>query len=138
MNLDNAPATDHSQETSTELATIQIPDIIVPGYGKPLLERRMRLRRLNVVPGGTVGVHSHENRPAILFTLKGSATFYSSNRDEPFVLNEGEAFAEYNDVRHYAVNNSKTEMLQFLTFDLLDDEDNNKRNNLHPDGDGGC
>lgn len=121
MNLDNAPATDHSQETSVELATIPIPEIVVPDYGKPLLERRMRVRRLDVIPGGVVGVHSHENRPAILFILKGSVTFYENTRDEPYVLNEGEAISEFNNLVHYAVNNSKTEMLQILTFDLLDD-----------------
>ncbi len=121
MNLDNAPVTDYSQERSTELSAIRIPEIVVPEYGKPLLERRMRLRQLDVIPGGVVGVHSHENRPAILFILKGSVTFYENNREEPLVLNEGEAIAEFNDLKHYAVNNSATEVLQILTFDLLDD-----------------
>lgn len=120
VDLSNAP-TDETQEKSTVLATIEIKDIMLKEGGKPILERKMRCRRLDVFPGGVVGIHSHDNRPAILFVLKGSMTFYSSKEDKPFVVSEGETYTEFNDVKHYALNNSDKDFLQILTFDLFDD-----------------
>lgn len=119
-NLDNAP-TDPSKEQSTTLNVINIKDIMLEDGGKPILERQMRLRRLDVFPGGSIPVHSHENRPAILFVLHGSMTVYSSKEDEPRVVSQGESITEFNDIKHYAKNNSDKDFLQILTFDLLDD-----------------
>ncbi len=62
----------NDDEISTELASINIPDIVVPAWGKPLLERRMRCRLLECRPGGTIAIHSHENRPALLYVLQGA------------------------------------------------------------------
>ncbi|MAO28363.1 cupin domain-containing protein [Roseovarius sp.] len=118
--LKNAP-TDASKEQSVTLNMIQIKDIMLQEGGKPILERMMRLRRLDVFPGGVVPVHSHENRPAILFVLHGSMTIHSNKDDKPLVINQGESVTEFNDIRHYAKNNSDSDFLQILTFDLFDD-----------------
>lgn len=75
--LTNAP-TDPSDEKSTTLCTIPIRNIMIKEGGKSILDRLMRLRRLDVFPGGVIPVHSHENRPAIFFVLSGSITIYSS------------------------------------------------------------
>lgn len=120
VDITNAPDST-ADEKSTTLQTIDISKIKVPPGGKPLLERQMRVRRLDVFPGGVIGVHDHGNRPAILFVLHGSFTVYDSKRDEPMVINEGEAIAEFGDLKHWAKNNSDKLPLALLTFDLLDD-----------------
>jgi quercetin dioxygenase-like cupin family protein len=116
----NAP-TSSADETSTELNHIQIADIVLPEGAKPLLQRKMRLRQLDVTPGGVVPIHSHENRPAILYILKGSMHEYNSRFENPRFFKEGDTLAEFNHVTHWAKNASDTEILSILTFDLLDD-----------------
>jgi quercetin dioxygenase-like cupin family protein len=119
MDLTDAP-TSTAEEKSTPLNHIQISEITLPADGAPILDRKMRLRRLDVFPGGVIGLHDHSNRPAILFVLKGSMTIHDDKSDAPIVVGEGEAVSEVG-VRHYAVNNSARDPLTLLTFDLLDD-----------------
>ena len=120
VDITNAPTT-VADEKSTTLKTIEIADIKIPEGGKPILERQMRVRRLDVFPDGIIGLHDHGNRPAILYVLRGSFTIYNSTSDEPEVVNEGEAVTEFGQLKHWARNNSRTLPLALLTFDLLDD-----------------
>lgn len=124
--LTNAP-TSVADEKSTNLQMINISDIVIPPGGKPILERKMRVRRLDVFPGGVIGLHDHANRPAILFVLRGSFTIYNSTTDEPEVVHEGEAVREFGHLKHWAKNNSDTLPLALLTFDLLDDGEPEKK-----------
>jgi quercetin dioxygenase-like cupin family protein len=119
MDLTDAP-TSNAEEKSTPLNHIQISEITLPADGAPIRDRKMRLRRLDVFPGGVIGLHDHSNRPAILFVLKGSMTVHEDKSDSPIVVNEGESVREVG-VMHYAVNNSDKDPLSLLTFDLLDD-----------------
>jgi quercetin dioxygenase-like cupin family protein len=119
MDLTDAP-TSNAEEKSTPLNHIQISEITSPADGAPIRDRKMRLRRLDVFPGGVIGLHDHSNRPAILFVLKGSMTVHEDKSDSPIVVNEGESVREVG-VMHYAVNNSDKDPLSLLTFDLLDD-----------------
>ena len=64
MDLANAPK-DTADEKSTPLNYFQISEIQIPPGRAPILDRKMRLRRLDVFPGGTIGLHDHSNRPAI-------------------------------------------------------------------------
>lgn len=123
----------NDDEISTELASINIPDVIVPAWGKPLLERRMRCRLLECHPGGTIAIHSHENRPAILYVLQGVGEEHTNKSDTPVVWKEGDCYAEYNDVEHWVKNLSDKAPLRVLTFDLLDD-DNVKPGSKHCSG----
>jgi quercetin dioxygenase-like cupin family protein len=116
-----APVQLNDDEVSTELASIDMPDIVVPDYGKPLLERRMRCRLLECRPGGTIVLHSHENRPAILYVLEGTGTEYTNQSKDPVNWQAGDCFSEYNDVEHWVKNTSDKNPLKVLTFDLLDD-----------------
>lgn len=111
----------NEDEVTTELASINIQDIVVPDYGKPLLERRMRCRLLECAPGGTIPIHSHENRPAILYVLEGSGEEHTNQSKDPVNWKAGDCFSEYNDVEHWVKNLSDKDPLKILTFDLLDD-----------------
>lgn len=74
-----------NDEILTELASINIPDIIIPEGKTPLLERRMRCRLLECAPGGEVVLHSHENRPAILYVLQGIGEEHSNKHKDPII-----------------------------------------------------
>jgi quercetin dioxygenase-like cupin family protein len=119
MDLTHAPNST-ADEKSTPLNYFQISEIQIPAAGALILARKMRLRRLDVFPGGVIGVHDHSNRPAILFVLRGSMTIYDNKSDSPTVVTEGESVREFG-VMHYALNNSDENPLSLLTFDLLDD-----------------
>jgi quercetin dioxygenase-like cupin family protein len=86
----------------------------------PTADRKMRLRHLDVFPGGVSGLHDHSNRPAILYVLRGTMTVYDDKADAPIVVNEGESVREVG-LMHYAVNNSQKVALSLFTFDVLDD-----------------
>lgn len=108
-------------EVSTELAAICMADIVVPEGAKPLLERRMRCRLLECHPGKIIALHSHKNRPALLYVLQGSGEEHSNKKPDVTIWKEGDCFAEYNDTEHWIKNRSDVVPLRVLTFDLFDD-----------------
>jgi hypothetical protein len=58
--------------TDTVIGAINLgPEINVDG-------RQLRTRRLVVQPGGIVPLHSHKDRPALIYTVSGAITEYSS------------------------------------------------------------
>ncbi|MCT4711109.1 cupin domain-containing protein [Enterobacteriaceae bacterium H11S18] len=111
----------NDDEISTELAAINMADIVVPEGAKPLLERRMRCRLLECHPGKIVALHSHKNRPALLYVLQGSGEEHSNQFNEIRIWKEGDCFAEFNDTEHWIKNRSDVIPLRVLTFDLIDD-----------------
>ena len=65
--LANAP-TMPKGVTDTILSTVDLgPEINVDG-------RQLRTRRLVIQPGGIVPLHSHKDRPALIYTVSGSIT----------------------------------------------------------------
>jgi quercetin dioxygenase-like cupin family protein len=69
--------------------------------------RQLRTRRLVVQPGGIVPVHSHKDRPALIYTLSGSITEYSSACAAPIEHKAGDISREAEGLSHYWVNNGK-------------------------------
>jgi len=67
--------------------------------------RQLRTRRLVVQPGGIVPLHSHKDRPALIYTLSGSITEYSSTCAVPIEHNAGDISREADGLSHYWVNN---------------------------------
>lgn len=109
------------KNVSSELVgDLKISDIVILDGNKPLECRSLRLRRLDVFPGADVGIHSHENRPALLSVAQGAAEMHAY-QSEPVKVPYGEAYKEYNNIVHYALNLGKTDTLSIITFDLLDD-----------------
>ncbi|MEM9321142.1 MAG: cupin domain-containing protein [Pseudomonadota bacterium] len=56
---------------------------------------RMRLRHFTIEPGGRVPVHSHGDRPSILYFVSGEATEHNAYCAEPIVHKPGESAAEF-------------------------------------------
>jgi quercetin dioxygenase-like cupin family protein len=75
-------------------------EIGVPG-------RLLRTRRLVVQPGGIVPLHSHKDRPALIYTLSGSITEYSTACGAPIEHKAGDISREADGLSHYWVNHGK-------------------------------
>lgn len=121
----NAP-TAPVDETDTTLATLNLMEIILPEGVKPLGQRIMRMRRVDVGPKGKVPIHSHFNRPAILFVAKGEYKEYNSKYEEPRTFKEGDLLVESGDMTHWGENPSDTEAVVIYAFDLYDDTEDQK------------
>jgi quercetin dioxygenase-like cupin family protein len=67
--------------------------------------RQLRTRRLVVQPGGIVPLHSHKDRPALIYTVSGSITEYSSACAAPVEHKAGDISREAEGLSHYWVNN---------------------------------
>ncbi len=70
-------------------------------------DRQLRTRRLVVQPGGIVPLHSHVDRPALIYTVSGSITEHRSNCAVPIVHKAGDIAREAEGISHYWVNTGK-------------------------------
>ena len=87
--------------TDTVIGSVDLgPEIGVDG-------RQLRTRRLVVQPGGIVPLHSHKDRPALIYTLSGSITEYSTACGAPIEHNAGDISREADGLSHYWVNHGK-------------------------------
>jgi quercetin dioxygenase-like cupin family protein len=83
-------------------------------------DRKFRMRKLTIEPGGVVPWHSHGERPAIIYIVEGQIEEYASNCAVPIVHKAGEVVAETKGVSHWWKNlGDKTVVL--LSADLLKD-----------------
>ncbi len=98
--LANAP-TMPKGVTDDVLAAIQLgPEINVDG-------RQLRTRRLVVQPGGIVPLHSHKDRPALIYVVSGSITEHSSACGAPIEHKAGDISREADGLSHYWENHGK-------------------------------
>lgn len=95
--LANAPTAPNGV-TDTVIGSIDLgPEISING-------RQLRTRRLVVQPGGVVPIHSHKDRPALIYTVSGSITEYSSACASPIRHEAGDISREAEGLSHYWVN----------------------------------
>lgn len=83
-----------------------------------LNDRQFRLRRLEVQPGGIVPMHSHGDRPALIYIVSGTINEYSSNCTVPVVHKAGEAAMESIGLSHWW-KNTGSEVAVLISADLL-------------------
>ena len=86
-----------------------------------LADRRLRLRKLVVQPGGVVPWHSHEDRPALIYIVSGSIHEYASTCAVPIEHKAGEVSVEKLGVQHWWKNNGKAPAV-LLSADLFHDD----------------
>ncbi|MFM9845450.1 MAG: cupin domain-containing protein [Dongiaceae bacterium] len=84
--------------------------------------RQLRMRRLEIQPGGVVPWHSHEDRPAIIYVVQGEVTEYSSECAAPIVHMTGEVSVETHGVAHWW-KNTGADTVVLISADLLRAED---------------
>ena len=70
--------------------------------------RLLRLRELDMKPGGIVPWHSHGNRPAMIYIVSGEVVEYASNCAVPIVHKAGDVAPEKNGTQHWWQNTGET------------------------------
>jgi quercetin dioxygenase-like cupin family protein len=83
-------------------------------------DRKMRLRKLVIQPGGIVPWHSHMDRPAIIYIVQGEITEHASNCAVPILHKAGEVAPETHATSHWWKNTGR-ETVVLLSADLLRD-----------------
>lgn len=86
-----------------------------------IADRKLRLRKLVVQPGGVVPWHSHADRPAIIYIVEGTITEYASNCAVPIVHKAGEVARETSATSHWWKNTSRL-AVTLLSADVQHDE----------------
>lgn len=84
--MDTTPA---KGVTDTLLAAINLAE-----EPAKIQDRRLRLRKLVIQPGGVVPWHSHGDRPAIIYIIEGEIVEYANSCAIPIVHKAGEVARE--------------------------------------------
>ena len=101
--------------TDTVIGSIDLgPEIALP-------DRQLRTRRLVIQPGGIVPLHSHVDRPALIYTLSGTITEYRSNCAVPIVHMAGDVAREAEGISHYWINRGSDPVV-LLSSDIHHDQ----------------
>lgn len=75
-----------------------------------LTGRQLRLRLLTIQPGGYIGMHSHKDRPAVVYFLQGSDTVTQADGTSKAMHAGDTAFATKN-TTHWHRNDGKDDVL---------------------------
>ena len=84
------------------------------------VNRQFRLRQLDIKPGGIVPWHSHDERPAMIYIVKGTVTEYASNCAAPIVHKAGDVAAERRGISHWW-KNTGGEPAVLISVDIFHD-----------------
>ncbi len=87
-----------------------------------LNDRLFRARRLDIKPGGIVPWHSHDNRPAMIYIVKGTVTEYANTCAVPIVHKAGEISPERLGTSHWW-KNTGNETAVLISVDIFQVED---------------
>jgi quercetin dioxygenase-like cupin family protein len=89
------------------------------GKEAPMLKDRLfRLRQLEIAPGGIVPWHSHGERPAQIYIVKGEIIEYASNCAVPIVHKAGDVAPERKGTSHWWKNETQEPVL-LISVDIL-------------------
>ena len=80
----------------------------------------MRVRKLEIQPGGIVPWHSHGDRPALIYVVSGEIYENASNCAVPILHKAGEVARETHATSHWWNNASKMPVV-LLSFDIMHD-----------------
>jgi quercetin dioxygenase-like cupin family protein len=110
------PAATHSAKDVADTVRA-VTDLAKEAVG---INRQFRLRQLDIKPGGIVPWHSHDERPAMIYIVKGTVTEYASNCTAPIVHKAGDVAAERRGVSHWW-KNTGNEAAVLISVDLFHD-----------------
>lgn len=80
--------------------------------------RMLRTRRLVIQPGGIVPLHSHKDRPALIYTVSGTIVEHRSSCAVPIVHKAGDISREADGISHWWQNEGK-EPVVLLSSDVF-------------------
>jgi quercetin dioxygenase-like cupin family protein len=79
--------------------------------------RQLRLRILTIEPGGHIGIHSHKDRPAVVYFLQGTDTVTSEDGTVK-VYRPGDSSSATRDTTHWHRNDGK-ESVVLIAVDVF-------------------
>lgn len=79
----------------------------------------LRMRRLELAPGGIVPTHRHDDRPAIVYVAKGTVTEHNSFCAVPIIHHAGDVSEEFGPGYEHWWENTGNEGVTFLSSDVL-------------------
>ena len=84
-----------------------------------LADHQLRIRRLVIQPGGVVPLHSHADRPALIYIVSGEINEYASDCKVAIVHKAGDTSRDA-DLSHWWKNTSKKPVV-LISADILHD-----------------
>jgi quercetin dioxygenase-like cupin family protein len=84
----------------------------------------LRMRRLEVAPGGEVAWHSHADRPALIYVVSGKITEYATTCSVPVEHDAGDLSVESH-LSHWWKNNSSAPTVLLSADIAADPKDHN-------------
>lgn len=85
----------------------------------------LRMRQLDIKPGGEVAWHSHADRPALIYVVSGTITEYASTCQVPIVHTKGELSIEQGGLSHWWKNTSGKPVVLISADVAADPNDHN-------------
>jgi quercetin dioxygenase-like cupin family protein len=89
-----------------------------------LADHHLRMRRLEVAPGGEVAWHSHDDRPALIYIVSGTITEFANTCSVPIVHKAGDLSIESH-LSHWWKNSSNQPTVLLAADIAADMHDNN-------------
>ena len=115
-----ADATKPSTAAAKDVTDKVLAQIDLADEKLALAGHMMRVRKLEVQPGGVVPWHSHGDRPALIYVMSGEIVEHASNCAVPILHKAGEVARETHASAHWWNNQGKTPAV-LLSFDILHD-----------------
>ena len=110
-----------AQEPPTENKGMEAKQLAGFDLGKQGLhdldERQMRAREIDIAPGGAPAFHSHGQRSALSYVMKGELLEHRQGAQDR-VYKAGEVITETTDVNHWAENKG-SEPVVIISVDLF-------------------
>ena len=75
-----------------------------------LAGRQLRMRLLKIEPGGHIGLHSHKDRPAVVYFLQGTDTVMQADGSSK-TFHAGDMSGATKDTTHWHRNDGKDDVL---------------------------
>jgi quercetin dioxygenase-like cupin family protein len=90
--------TENKGLSADQLQLLDLTDELDSVKGRPL-----RMRKIMLLPGGVIGLHSHKDRPTVSYFLQGQVIYHEEG-EAPRVVKAGEGIAEGKATTHWAEN----------------------------------
>lgn len=115
-----AGATAHKDVTEKLLGQIDLSKEKIA-----VADHHLRMRRLDIKPGGEVAWHSHAERPALIYVVSGTISEYASTCAVPIVHTTGELSVEQGGLSHWWKNTSDKPVVLISADIAADPKDHN-------------
>ena len=108
---EEAPKDNKGFTTSKTVAVDLGPEI------EGMTGRQLRMRVLTIEPGGHIGLHSHKDRPAVVYFLQGTDTVISADGTSK-TFHAGDTSAATKDTTHWHRNDG-TDNVVLIAVDVF-------------------